>query len=113
LTERQIKPFSNIDARSSTTAFTPNAVLPTSTTDENDFIDFHDDNDNDVEANDVDTNDVPPTAQFIPEVSSSTADDTPTSSNTPLFLFLASSTTTSPDVSTEPTLSNSVQVEFP
>ena len=96
-------------ARSSTTAFTPNNVLPTSSTDEADFIDFIDKNDNDSN-NDVESNDVKPTSQIVvAEQQLSTVDRT--SLNTPLFSFLTS-TTTEPsviDVTSEPTFSNSVQ----
>ena len=99
-------------ARSSTTAFTPNNVLPTSSTDEADFIYFIDDidkNDNDSN-NDVESNDVKPTSQIVvAEQQLSTVDRT--SLNTPLFSFLTS-TTTEPsviDVTSEPTFSNSVQ----
>ena len=99
-------------ARSSTTAFTPNNVLPTSSTDEADFIDYIDNidkNDNDSN-NDVESNDVKPTSQIVvAEQQLSTVDRT--SLNTPLFSFLTS-TTTEPsviDVTSEPTFSNSVQ----
>ena len=95
-------------ARSSTTAFTPDTVLPTSSTDNAAFVNlnFIDDDDND---NVDETDNLSPTSADSDGQQSS-------SLNTPLFSFLTASTSLDASTSTtttttppDPTLSSSVQ----
>jgi hypothetical protein len=94
-------------ARSSTTAFTPNNISPTASSDEENA----DDNvENNFDINNVDDQEpiVDPTS-LVAVDQISAVEESISSLNTPLFSFLSSTPNVIDDISTESTLSNSVQ----